>query len=180
MTSMSDLHPPQGYHPMPAAHVSPDRRHRYERRGPGPALMLLSLNPSTATKHHDDATARPDTPDALTLPNPRAACAAGPKAVAAIQNPIGAHNDAHPDSAAVIVFARGASAGPAQARAGDPVGEVIRLMPRAARSSAPHAPAARNPGHRVNRAAPQDIRHEPHRPSGRQSRTLVDHQPSGP
>ena len=109
---------------------SEDRSYRYwltRRWGPGPALMFVSLNPSDADEHRDDPTTRRDMGfardfgyDAVTLLN-LAAVMTNPKHLALLADPIGPDNDAHLDREAarhdVIVFAWGAHADPARARA---------------------------------------------------------------
>ena len=125
-------------------------RYRYwltRRWGPGPALMFVSLNPSDADEHRDDPTTRRDMDfardfgyDAVTLLNLGAAVMTNPKHLALLADPIGPDNDAHLDRAAashdVIVFAWGAHADPARARAvatrlwriaGAPVGRLPAL-----------------------------------------------------
>ncbi|OCB20040.1 hypothetical protein BRW65_22940 [Mycobacterium paraffinicum] len=136
MTLMLDLHLPHWHRPERCAHFSPDRRYRYWlscRRGPGPALMFISLNPSTADEHRDDATSRRDIGfadgfgySAVTLTNLYAARATSPKDLAGIADPIGVSsdprydNDAQLDAQAaahdVIVLAWGADADAARAR----------------------------------------------------------------
>jgi len=125
---MLDLHLP---HTESSAVFSDDGRYRYRltrRWGPGPALMFISLNPSTAGARRNDATVRRDIGfargfgynafDALNL---YAGKATNPKDLAAMDDPIGPDNDEHLDVAAaehdVIVFAWGADADPGRARA---------------------------------------------------------------
>ena len=90
--------------------------------------MFVSLNPSDADEHRDDPTTRRDMDfardfgyDAVTLINLGAAVMTNPKHLALLPDPIGPDNDAHLDRAAashdVIVFAWGAHADPARARA---------------------------------------------------------------
>lgn len=131
MSLMLDLHLPHRHHQLSTAHFSPDRRYRYwltRRWGPGPALMFVSLNPSVADEHRDDATVRRDKRfargfgyDAVTLLNLYAARTIDPKGLAAMEDPVGPDNDAHLERAAaehdVIVFAWGANADPVRASA---------------------------------------------------------------
>lgn len=90
--------------------------------------MFVSLNPSDADEHRDDQTTRRDMCfarefgyDAVTLLNLSAAVMTNPKHLAGLADPIGPDNDAHLDREAarhdVIVFAWGANADPARARA---------------------------------------------------------------
>jgi hypothetical protein len=90
--------------------------------------MFVSLNPSDADEHRDDQTTRRDMAfahgfgyDAITLLNLDAAVMTNPKHSALLSDPIGPDNDAHLDREAarhdVIVFAWGAHADPARARA---------------------------------------------------------------
>ncbi len=90
--------------------------------------MFVSLNPSDADEHRDDPTTRRDMDfardfgyDAVTLLNLGAAVMTNPKHLALLPDPIGPDNDAHLDREAarhdVIVFAWGAHADPARARA---------------------------------------------------------------
>ena len=131
MTLSLDLHLPHWPHPVRAAHFSPDRRYRYWltcRWAPGPALMFVSLNPSTADEHRDDATSRRDIAfadgfgyGAVTLLNLYAGRATNPKDLARMDDPIGPDNDAHLEEKAtehdVIVLAWGGDAEPRRARA---------------------------------------------------------------
>ena len=137
MTLMLDLHLPHWHRPERRAHFSPDRRYRYWlscRRGPGPALMFISLNPSAADEQRDDPTSRRDIGfadgfgySAVTLTNLYAARASNPKDLGGMDDPIGTSddpqydNDAQIDAQAaahdVIVLAWGADADPARARA---------------------------------------------------------------
>lgn len=137
MTLTLDLHLPHRHRPERRAHFSPDRRYRFWlscRRGPGPALMFISLNPSTADEHRDDATSRRDIAfaegfgyRAVTLTNLYAARATDPKALAGMDDPIGISSDPRYDNDAqlaaqaaahdVIVLAWGADADAARARA---------------------------------------------------------------
>ena len=131
MTLTLDLHLPRWLHTEADAEFSEDRTYRYwltRRWGPGPALMFVSLNPSDADEHRDDQTTRRDMDfardfgyDAVTLLNLGAAVMTNPKHLASLSDPIGPDNDAHLDREAarhdVIVFAWGAHADPARARA---------------------------------------------------------------
>jgi hypothetical protein len=139
MTLMLDLHLS---HTESSAAFSDDGHYRYRltrRWGPGPALMFVSLNPSTAGAHRNDATVRRDIGfarrfgyNAFNILNLYAGKATDPKALAAMTDPVGPDNDAHLDAAAaehdVIVFAWGAHAQEARARA---VATRIRRICRA-------------------------------------------------
>jgi hypothetical protein len=128
MTLMLDLHLS---HTESSAVFSDDGHYRYRltrRWGPGPALMFVSLNPSTAGVHRNDATVRRDIGfargfgyNAFNALNLYAAKATDPKTLAAMSDPVGPDNDAHLDAAAaehdVIVFAWGAHSQQARARA---------------------------------------------------------------
>ncbi|PJE01153.1 MAG: hypothetical protein CK429_35680 [Mycobacterium sp.] len=125
MTMMLDLHL------RSTAQFSADRRYRYRlgrRWGPGPALMFVSLNPSTAGEHINDATIRRDIRfargfgyDALSALNLYAVRSTDPKAIACVDDPVGPDNDAYLDAAApeheLIVFAWGFGAQAQRARA---------------------------------------------------------------
>src|SRR5271165_6420898 len=128
MTLMWDLHLS---HTESSAVFSDDGHYRYRltrRWGPGPALMFVSLNPSTAGAHRNDATVRRDIGfargfgyNAFNALNLYAGKATDPKALAAMTDPVGPDNDAHLDAAAaehdVIVFEWGTHAQEARARA---------------------------------------------------------------
>lgn len=128
MTSILDLILP---HDDSSAVMSEDRRYRYRlnrRWGPGPELMLVSLHPGAAREHHDDPAARRDKAvargfgyDAYAKLSLFAARVHSDDDLGALDDPVGADNDAHLDAAAaehdVIVLDWGAQAPPARARA---------------------------------------------------------------
>ncbi|MDO2396066.1 DUF1643 domain-containing protein [Mycobacterium avium subsp. hominissuis] len=138
MTLTLDLHLPRlprrlAYlpHVERDAEFSADRTYRHwltRRWGTGPELMFVSLNPSDANEHRDDATTRRDMQfaedfgyDAALLMNLYAGVSRDPEQLARMADPIGPETDARLDRAAaehdVIVFAWGANADPARARA---------------------------------------------------------------
>ncbi|ORX13064.1 DUF1643 domain-containing protein [Mycobacterium xenopi] len=136
MTLTLDLHlahlPRLRYHHYleSGAEISADGRYRYRltrRWDDGPALMIVALHPGTAGAHLDDPTVRRDVAlasglgyAALTKLNLYAGRAAGPRELAAMDDPIGPDNDAYLSREAgvhdQIVFTWGTSADPARAR----------------------------------------------------------------
>lgn len=114
-----------------SAKFSDDGLYRWEltrRWGTGPALMFVSLNPSTADGRHDDQTIRRDKCFARRLGysafhalNLYGWRATDPGELAGVEDPIGPENDAYLDRAAaqhdLIVFAWGAKADATRARA---------------------------------------------------------------
>ena len=127
MTLMLDLH----LHQCHTAVFSPCGRYRYRLGrswGPGPAMMFISLNPSTAGERIDDATIRRDKRfargfgyGAISALNLYGLRSTDPKGITRVDDPVGPDNDAHLDAAAaehdLIVFAWGVHAQPARARA---------------------------------------------------------------
>ncbi len=131
MTLTLDLHLPHLSHTVPAAEFSADRRYRRwltRRWADGPELMWVSLNPSNADEHRDDATTRRDKQftrgfgySAMLLMNLYEAVATDPRQLAGMADPVGPGTDARLDRAAaehdLIVFAWGANADPGRASA---------------------------------------------------------------
>jgi hypothetical protein len=131
VTLTLDLHLPHLTRVESAAEFSDDRTYRHwlrRRWGTGPELMFVSLNPSYADEHRDEATTRRDKRfaegfgyGAMLLMNLYGAVSTDPEQLAGMADPIGPETDARLDRAAaehdVIVFAWGHKANPIRARA---------------------------------------------------------------